>query len=603
MATKISEVTAQLFPPKDLVVKPIGAMHCPPASSDLSDNQDVRPYLPRSVKLVPDLASQLEQMVDRGVVAAEANAEADEPGSSAVLSPDTFAKIQRDLAASWEDVSSYAESELEPLLKLQLRAVSHLDEPLHALVGRPAPEQIFAKPQQDTVPFGGGKIHGINVKLRLRLDLVLRRGKETKDDKTGVIVSTEIKTPQATEPNGIYEATHRTMASHNGILSRAALKKLGERKRTKAQYSLLMKQISAARIFRNDITFWSDAYQWFIAALVNNESNDDFDVLLSPPHRHVPQVVGDPSYIKLHLLALLPHLYKPDQLRSLVPTNEVLTTTETSSLAAIPEIMKRMSTRSSSKTSSSGARPAKKGLFSFSRKVIAFAYPNDVVEIGRGVGQDGLHTPIDKTAPPDSVGNGSESSKEAPEADDLLLLRDCAVDIELDSLVGEGEVGLVYRGLDNRTQDSIILKLAKPDAEDYLKHEVECGRLLHDYADSLIAPCELYATAEGRLFTLMVDGGASPSCAADLTLPARLDLLQSLARLHYGGFQHGDVGLRNIVVDDVGKARWIDLSAASLEHRCEGTECDEMVEAIALLELGDYDDEVCAVLQDSGLLG
>ncbi|BGP35449.1 hypothetical protein JCM10296v2_007287 [Rhodotorula toruloides] len=528
MSLKISEVTPQLRPPKDLVVKPIGAMHCPPASSDLSDNQDKRPYLPRSVKLVPDLASQLEQMSPPKQTLRPTSL------AARLFSPDTFAKITRDLAASWEDVSSYAESEPEPLVRLQLRAVSHLDEPLHALVGRPAPEQIFAKLHQDTAPPGGGKIHGSNVRLQLQLDLVLRRGKETKDDKTGVIVSTEIKTTQATEPSGIYEATHRTIASHNGVLSRAALKKLAGRKRTKAQYSLLMKQISAARIFRNDITFWSDAYQWFIAALVNNESNVDFDVLLSPPHRHVPQVVGDPSYIKLHLLALLPDLYEPDQLRSLVPTDEVLATTDTSSLAATPEIMKRLSSRSSSKTSSSA------DVRKIQRKVVAFAYPNDVVEIGRGIGQRQRRL---------------ELSIEVPEEDDLLLLRDYAVDIELDSLVGEGKVGLMYRGLDNRTQGSIILKLAKPDAEEYLKHEVECGQLLHDYTDSLIAPSELYATAEGRLFTLMVDGGASPSCAADLTVPARFDLLKFLAALHCSGFQHGDIGLRNIVVDNVGKAR------------------------------------------------
>lgn len=56
------------------------------------------------------------------------------------------------------------------------------------------------------------------------------------------------------------------------------------------------------------------------------------------------------------------------------------------------------------------------------------------------------------------------------------------------------------------------------------------------------------------------------------------------------------------MVDNVGKARWIDLSAASLEHRCEVLECDEMAEAIALLELEDYDDEVCSILQDQGLL-
>ncbi|BGO95709.1 RHTO0S12e03136g1_1 [Rhodotorula toruloides] len=574
-------------------------MYCPSPSSDLSDNQDVRPYLPRSVKLVPDLASRLEQMVDRGVVALEANAEAHEPGSSSVLLPNTFDKIKREFEASWEAVSSYAKSELVHLMLLQLRAVSNLDEPLHALAGRPAPEPIFSTTQRDTVPAGGGTIHGVDVKLRLRLDLVLRRGRETKDDKTGVIVSSEIKTPQATEPDGIYEATLSTIASHDGVLSRAALKKLGERRRTKAQYSLLMKQISAARIFRNDITFWSDSYQWFIAALVNDEPNEDFDVLLSPLHRHVPQVLGDPSYLKLHLFALLPDLYEPDRLRSLVPSNEVLATMESSRSAADPDFIERMPTRSSGKTLSSGA---KRGLFSLSDKVIAFAYPNDLVEVGRVIGQDGSHTSIDETAPPDSVGEGSDMSNEAPEEDDLLFLEDCAVDIELDSLVGEGKVGLVYRGLDNHTQGSVVLKLAKPEMEDYLKHEVKFGRLLHNYTDSLIAACDLYATAEGRLFTVMVDGGTSPSCAADLTLPARLDLIESLARLHCGGFEHGDVALRNIVVDNVGKARWIDLSAASLEHRCEVLECDEMAEAIALLELEDYDDEVCSILQDQGLL-
>ncbi|BGP27724.1 hypothetical protein JCM10295v2_006699 [Rhodotorula toruloides] len=101
----------------------------------------------------------------------------------------------------------------------------------------------------------------------------------------------------------------------------------------------------------------------------------------------------------------------------------------------------------------------------------------------------------------------------------------------------------------------------------------------------------------------MIDGGASPSYAADLTLPARLDLLQSLARLHYGGFHDDDIALRNIVVDDVGKWRWIDLSTSSFEHQLEGPECDELLEVIALLELRDYGVEVCSVLQDQGLLG
>lgn len=124
-----------------------------------------------------------------------------------------------------------------------------------------------------------------------------------------------------------------------------------------------MQQISAARIFRNDITVWSDSYQWFIAALVNDEPNEDFDVLLSPLHRHVPQVLGDPSYLKLHLFALLPDLYEPDRLRSLVPSNEVLATMESSRSAADPDFIERMPTRSSGKTLSSGA---KRGLFSLS---------------------------------------------------------------------------------------------------------------------------------------------------------------------------------------------------------------------------------------------
>ncbi|GEM11054.1 hypothetical protein Rt10032_c13g5071 [Rhodotorula toruloides] len=272
---------------------------------------------------------------------------------TAHLRPPKYEDITRDCAASWEDVSFYAASELEPLMKLQLRAVSHLDKPLHALAGRSAPQKIISKPQQG------------------------------QDDKTGVIVSTEIKTPQATEPNGIYEATYSTIASHEGIPSLAVLMKLGEQ--SAPRLSMLMKQLSAARIFRNNITFWSDSY-----------------------HR-------------------------------------------------------------SSKTSSSAARSAEKGLFSFSRKIIAFSYPNNLVEICRGVGRDGLNASADETVHPDSIGDGSELANEAPEKDGLLFLGDCAVDIALDTPVGEGEVDLVYHGLDNRTQETMIVKLAKPDAENYLK--------------------------------------------------------------------------------------------------------------------------------------
>ncbi|BGP27723.1 hypothetical protein JCM10295v2_006698 [Rhodotorula toruloides] len=298
---------------------------------------------------------------------------------TAHLRPPKYEDITRDCAASWEDVSFYAASELEPLMKLQLRAVSHLDKPLHALAGRSAPQKIISKPQQG------------------------------QDDKTGVIVSTEIKTPQATEPNGIYEATYSTIASHEGIPSLAVLMKLGEQ--SAPRLSMLMKQLSAARIFRNNITFWSDSY------------HRPYDYLEQPP---------------------------PCDTRDL--KEDVNTQFQ-------QDLVERCAI----------GREGPLLVLGIQRKIIAFSYPNNLVEICRGVGRDGLNASADETVHPDSIGDGSELANEAPEKDGLLFLGDCAVDIALDTPVGEGEVDLVYHGLDNRTQETMIVKLAKPDAENYLK--------------------------------------------------------------------------------------------------------------------------------------
>ncbi|GAA5887130.1 hypothetical protein JCM5296_001604 [Sporobolomyces johnsonii] len=91
---------------------------------------------------------------------------------------------------------------------------------------------------------------------------------------------------------------------------------------------------------------------------------------------------------------------------------------------------------------------------------------------------------------------------------------------------------------------------------------------------------------------LLEDVGDAPSSAEELSLPDKLSLLISIAKLHSLGFEHGDIALRNFAISTTSlrPPSLIDFSQTT-EHKCPRLRCAEVFTALKVLGVSSVQDQ------------
>jgi len=145
----------------------------------------------------------------------------------------------------------------------------------------------------------------------------------------------------------------------------------------------------------------------------------------------------------------------------------------------------------------------------------------------------------------------------------------------IDTLLGRGGMGEVYRALDTRLQRPVALKVIKPDLvtdPDRKKRFILEARAAAAVNHPAIAPIYDIDEADGTTFIAMefVDGRT----AGQLITQGELDLMgaveiglqvaEGLARAHDAGIIHRDIKSDNIMVTRDGHAKILDFGLAKL---------------------------------------
>jgi tetratricopeptide (TPR) repeat protein/predicted Ser/Thr protein kinase len=143
---------------------------------------------------------------------------------------------------------------------------------------------------------------------------------------------------------------------------------------------------------------------------------------------------------------------------------------------------------------------------------------------------------------------------------------------EIQEILGEGGMGVVYRALDPTLQRPLAIKVIRPEAlgsqgKDRFLHEARaCSRINHPNIVTVYAageeeghPYLAMELLEGRTLREVIDEGPIPWEKAVLWMA---DILDALHRLHQEGIIHRDLKPENIIVLGDGTVKLMDFGIA-----------------------------------------
>lgn len=148
---------------------------------------------------------------------------------------------------------------------------------------------------------------------------------------------------------------------------------------------------------------------------------------------------------------------------------------------------------------------------------------------------------------------------------------------EVESLLGRGGMGAVYRAVQRSLKRTVAIKVLQPTADDELKfaerfrHEAETlARLNHP---GIVHIHDFGETADGLLYLVMeyVDGTdvhrliqANGRLSEDYALAVTAHVCDALAYAHSRGVVHRDIKPANVLIDQEGKVKVADFGLAKM---------------------------------------
>ena len=162
--------------------------------------------------------------------------------------------------------------------------------------------------------------------------------------------------------------------------------------------------------------------------------------------------------------------------------------------------------------------------------------------------------------------------------------------------IGQGAMGIVYRGLDTETGQMVAIKLLDPsrvaDQPDLIERFLREGEALRRLAHPNIV--ELLATEErnGRYYLIMAYYGGGDlqqrlhkeaPLPLDEALAIGLDIADALTRAHRLNILHRDIKPANVLLDEEGRPRLSDFGIARLGLNSEITQTGMVLGTTAFL--------------------
>jgi eukaryotic-like serine/threonine-protein kinase len=153
----------------------------------------------------------------------------------------------------------------------------------------------------------------------------------------------------------------------------------------------------------------------------------------------------------------------------------------------------------------------------------------------------------------------------------------------IDSLIGSGGMGQVYRGWDTRLQRAVALKFLSKEymndpaalerfqlearAASALSHPNIC--VVHDVGDLDERPFIAMEYLQGQTIRASLAGGALPRSTA---LAYAVQVIQGLAAAHAKGVVHRDLKPENLWITDEGRVKILDFGLAKVDEPIGGSE-------------------------------
>jgi serine/threonine protein kinase/tetratricopeptide (TPR) repeat protein len=142
---------------------------------------------------------------------------------------------------------------------------------------------------------------------------------------------------------------------------------------------------------------------------------------------------------------------------------------------------------------------------------------------------------------------------------------------EIESRIGEGALGVVYRARDTRSDETLAIKTLAPElaeSGDYRERLAREGSVTAQIDSPYVVRVLDHGESDGTAFVAMelISGKELRDCATELTYAQKIDvtlkLADGIAAAHGCGLVHRDLKPENIIITDEGDPKILDFGVA-----------------------------------------
>ncbi|BGP18643.1 hypothetical protein JCM10213_004193 [Rhodosporidiobolus nylandii] len=615
-------------------VPPPAGMAEPPASSESSDHQRALPrHRPTACHFVPALSSLLLDRLDSFLVDRLQKVNSDSPVPVALeLAPEDQYHVQKHLRDFSRPLFNYNEPSATQSLMHMLTGVrvvvESVDKQLkvgeNRTVGTASKQQI---PKRDTASLDPRYQACDDIFMGFQLP---------GDSLVYPVAAIEMKSSDASQQGGGRQV---------GLFwrFRAEIARLGSFTLDDLHgdlRSLLEKAVVQAVVRRLPFFYFSDTYTFMVLVFIYDSTQGSFEVLLSDLHYVAPSAADEERFSLLTLL-LLPFYSAHLSLPSLHTTSPA---PPAARLATIPETRHQQSgprprTRAREDNEvagpAGGTRSGKKArggemqevetamhsltLENYSAVEWTLIYPDETALQCKPVAPPSPAPSSSSSAIPPHEPSGSTPSPPSsvlltppalatslPPADTSPALSP-PPHLRLSHLIGIGANSRAWLGfLDTNEEHPYVVKVSRSGREEKLRQE---AGILLSHRTAALSDCIVPALGlfdAGRHAVLLMEyGGEVPETWEDWSMEQRRVLFIALLRLHRNSITHGDLQPCNTVGLGDGKfsPRWLDMSNGTLgRHACPGAECEELEEALEIMNLHGERSKLAEMAAAAGLV-